>query len=194
MVNAMSDEQRDADVQSLDPGDQPDHGGSIASFRSTIASFLPTGSDQHIVSSTTPFVHLLESFSEDTSSRALTDEQRSKEKHLSDPIGPQVVGQKKTNGPRKNVYKNQTYADLINQAIESSPEKRLTLSQIYEWLIENIDHFRQRKDGKNAMGWKVGSDLHSCTIFTTWNRVIAIFSTQFLCQAICTQRTPKRPK
>ncbi|KAG9340967.1 hypothetical protein JZ751_020160 [Albula glossodonta] len=35
---------------------------------------------------------------------------------------------------RRNAWGSQSYADLISQAIENSPEKRLTLAQIYDWM------------------------------------------------------------
>lgn len=56
---------------------------------------------------------------------------------------------------RKNAWGNRSYADLIYRAIDSSPEKRLTLAQIYDWLIQNIDYFRQNSDNKSSIGWKV---------------------------------------
>lgn len=58
---------------------------------------------------------------------------------------------------RKNAWGNKSYADLIYRAIDSSSEKRLTLAQIYDWLINNIDYFRQNSDSKSSIGWKVRS-------------------------------------
>jgi hypothetical protein len=39
---------------------------------------------------------------------------------------------------RRNAWGNLSYADLITQAILSSPDKRLTLSQVYEWMVANV--------------------------------------------------------
>lgn len=39
---------------------------------------------------------------------------------------------------RRNAWGNMSYADLITQAILNSPEKRLTLSQVYEWMVCDI--------------------------------------------------------
>lgn len=33
-------------------------------------------------------------------------------------------------------FSNMSYADLITQAIMSTPDQRLTLSQIYEWMCD----------------------------------------------------------
>lgn len=60
-----------------------------------------------------------------------------------------------TNVSRRNAWGNLSYADLITQAIKSSPDQRLTLSQIYDWLITNITHFREKSDNVSSLGWKV---------------------------------------
>jgi hypothetical protein len=63
-----------------------------------------------------------------------------------------------------------SYADLITNAIMSSPEKRLTLSQgkqcchsysftlsiaVYEWMVQNVPYFRDKGDSNSSAGWKV---------------------------------------
>ena len=57
---------------------------------------------------------------------------------------------------RRNPWGNMSYADLITQAITQSPDQRLTLAQIYDWLIKNIPHFRDKSDSVSSTGWKVG--------------------------------------
>ena len=52
-----------------------------------------------------------------------------------------------------------SYADLITQAIKSSPEQRLTLAQIYEWLVKNVTYFREKGDSVSSTGWKVRTTL-----------------------------------
>jgi len=59
------------------------------------------------------------------------------------------------NVSRRNAWGNLSYADLITQAIKSSPDHRLTLAQIYDWLITNITHFREKSDNVSSLGWKV---------------------------------------
>lgn len=44
----------------------------------------------------------------------------------------------KKNSSRRNAWGNLSYADLITQAITSAPDQRLTLSQIYEWMVQNV--------------------------------------------------------
>ena len=44
-----------------------------------------------------------------------------------------------------------SYANLITFAINSSPKKKMTLSEIYQWICENFPYYR---DAGN--GWKVG--------------------------------------
>ena len=43
-----------------------------------------------------------------------------------------------------------SYANLITLAINSSPEKRMTLSEIYQWICDKYPYYR---DAGN--GWKV---------------------------------------
>lgn len=69
------------------------------------------------------------------------------------PSDTSVAPKKKT--PRKNPWGNSSYADLITQAIETSPEKKLTLSQIYDWMIRNVPHFSNQGSTNSSAGWKV---------------------------------------
>merc|ERR1712107_202505 len=55
---------------------------------------------------------------------------------------------------RRNPWGNCSYSDLIEQAISSAPDKRLTLNQIYDWLISNISYFSDRQDNTASSGWK----------------------------------------
>ncbi|XP_017770867.1 PREDICTED: forkhead box protein O-like [Nicrophorus vespilloides] len=57
-------------------------------------------------------------------------------------------------GCRNNPWGNRSYAELITEAICSSPERRLTLAQIYEWIIYNVPYFSQKTDSKFSAGWK----------------------------------------
>ena len=78
---------------------------------------------------------------------------------------------------RRNPWGNCSYSDLIEQvqhnstchnsnslscqAILSSPDKRLTLNQVYDWLISNVSYFSDRQDSLASGGWKVTSELHN---------------------------------
>jgi len=59
---------------------------------------------------------------------------------------------------RRNAWGAASYADLIAAAIDSSPEKRLTLSQIYDWMVTNVKYFSDRADSGSSSGWKVIDD------------------------------------
>lgn len=63
----------------------------------------------------------------------------------------------KKNSSRRNAWGNMSYADLITQAIQSSPEKRLTLAQIYEWMVQNVAYFKDKGDSNSSAGWKVSA-------------------------------------
>lgn len=60
---------------------------------------------------------------------------------------------------RKNAWGNLSYAELIAKAIENSLDKRLTLSQIYSWMIQYVPYFRDKGDRKSSTGWKVSRPL-----------------------------------
>lgn len=62
---------------------------------------------------------------------------------------------KQKNSSRRNAWGNLSYADLITQAIKSSPEQRLTLSQIYDWVVKNVPYFKDKGDSASSSGWKV---------------------------------------
>lgn len=64
-------------------------------------------------------------------------------------------GQPRKCSSRRNAWGNLSYADLITRAIESSPDKRLTLSQIYEWMVRCVPYFKDKGDSNSSAGWKV---------------------------------------
>jgi hypothetical protein len=66
----------------------------------------------------------------------------------------EVVTVKKS-GARRNPWGNMSYADLITQAVTSAPDHRLTLAQIYEWLVKNVPYFHGKGDNISSIGWKV---------------------------------------
>jgi len=79
--------------------------------------------------------------------------------HESSPLEQSCTGPKK-NTSRRNAWGNMSYADLITQAINGSPEKRLTLSQIYDWMVQNVPYFKDKGDSNSSAGWKVSPFCH----------------------------------
>jgi hypothetical protein len=77
---------------------------------------------------------------------------------------------------RHNPWGNYSYSDIIVQvgvqcislfyklfntnlqAIATSPEQRLTLNQVYDWMISAIPYFSDRQDNASSAGWKVDQD------------------------------------
>uniref|UniRef100_A0A8C4SH17 Fork-head domain-containing protein n=1 Tax=Erpetoichthys calabaricus TaxID=27687 RepID=A0A8C4SH17_ERPCA len=97
-----------------------------------------------------------------------------------------VVGQlRKAKSSRRNAWGNQSYADLITRAIESTPDKRLTLSQIYDWMVRYVPYFKDKGDSNSSAGWKVGvptrpfrterrpSSVDIAVAFSIWNAGLA---------------------
>lgn len=50
-----------------------------------------------------------------------------------------------------------SYASLITFAINSSPKKKMTLSEIYQWICDNFPYYREA-----GSGWKVRKHLPEC--------------------------------
>lgn len=74
-------------------------------------------------------------------------------------LGGSASQQLRKSSSRRNAWGNYSYADLITQAIESSPEKRLTLSQIYDWMVRSVPYFKDKGDSNSSAGWKVSGDM-----------------------------------
>lgn len=50
----------------------------------------------------------------------------------------------------------------------SSPEKRLTLSQVYDWMVQNIPYFKDKGDSNSSAGWKVSLKLYLSLLLLAW--------------------------
>ncbi|XP_063060257.1 forkhead box protein O1-like [Engraulis encrasicolus] len=77
---------------------------------------------------------------------------------------------KAASSSRRNAWGNLSYADLISKAIESSPEKRLTLSQIYDWMVQSVPYFKDKGDSNSSAGWK-NSIRHNLSLHSRFLRV-----------------------
>ncbi|KAM7159841.1 forkhead box protein O4 isoform 2-T2 [Macrochelys suwanniensis] len=84
------------------------------------------------------------------------------------PRGPGAAARK--GGSRRNAWGNQSYAELISQAIESAPEKRLTLAQIYEWMVRFVPYFKDKGDSNSSAGWK-NSIRHNLSLHSKFIKV-----------------------
>ncbi|KAM6405561.1 LOW QUALITY PROTEIN: forkhead box protein O3 [Pluvialis apricaria] len=82
--------------------------------------------------------------------------------------GPAAAAPRKCSS-RRNAWGNLSYADLITR-IESSPEKRLTLSQIYDWMVRCVPYFKDKGDSNSSAGWK-NSIRHNLSLHSRFVRV-----------------------
>ncbi|XP_016101420.1 forkhead box protein O1-A-like [Sinocyclocheilus grahami] len=90
---------------------------------------------------------------------------------LSSPVAAAAAAaQRKSSSSRRNAWGNMSYADLITKAIEGSPEKRLTLSQIYDWMVKNVPYFKDKGDSNSSAGWK-NSIRHNLSLHSRFIRV-----------------------
>lgn len=88
------------------------------------------------------------------------------QQNIKDPLGLTA----KKSGSRRNAWGNLSYADLITKAIQSSPEKRLTLSQIYDWMVQNVPFFKDKGDSTSSAGWK-NSIRHNLSLHSRFMRI-----------------------
>ncbi|XP_068087366.1 forkhead box protein O3 [Hyperolius riggenbachi] len=79
-------------------------------------------------------------------------------------------GQQRKCSSRRNAWGNMSYADLITKAIESSQDKRLTLSQIYDWMVRSVPYFKDKGDSNSSAGWK-NSIRHNLSLHSRFIRV-----------------------
>ena len=63
-----------------------------------------------------------------------------------------------------------SYAELITRAIESSCDQRLTLSQIYDWIVKYVPYFKEKFDRTSSAGWK-NSIRHNLSLHNRFMRV-----------------------
>jgi hypothetical protein len=75
----------------------------------------------------------------------------------------------------RNPRGNLSYAQLITRAIDSSPWKRLTLNEVYEWIIQFVPYFKDKIDAKTSWGWK-NSIRHNLSLHNQFIRVPVISS------------------
>ena len=52
----------------------------------------------------------------------------------------------------------QSYIALISTAILSSPEKKLLLSDIYQWIMDKYPYFKNKVGGEGGWGGSLGSE------------------------------------
>ncbi|XP_013777148.1 forkhead box protein O-like [Limulus polyphemus] len=76
----------------------------------------------------------------------------------------------KKSSARRNAWGNMSYADLITQAIQNSQDKRLTLSQIYDWMVQNVPYFKDKGDSNSSAGWK-NSIRHNLSLHSRFMRI-----------------------
>ncbi|XP_076445670.1 uncharacterized protein LOC143283348 [Babylonia areolata] len=81
-----------------------------------------------------------------------------------------LLGPVKKSGARRNAWGPMSYADLITRAILSSPDKRLTLSQIYDWMVQNVPYFKDKGDSTSSAGWK-NSIRHNLSLHSRFMRI-----------------------
>lgn len=115
------------------------------------SSFSPQNSSPIIVTKTTSSTVAAVPTGTNTTS-SITDIDPQIAQHVEYELG---LTKKNGSGTRKNAWGNLSYAELISKAITTSAEQRLTLSEIYDWMIKYVPFFRNKVDRVSSAGWKV---------------------------------------
>jgi hypothetical protein len=102
-----------------------------------------------------------------TGTTVLTDIDPQLAQHVEYELG---LTKKNGSGTRKNAWGNLSYAELIGKAITTSAEQRLTLSEIYDWLIKYVPFFRNKVDRASSAGWK-NSIRHNLSLHNRFKRI-----------------------
>uniref|UniRef100_A0AAV2JM13 Fork-head domain-containing protein n=1 Tax=Knipowitschia caucasica TaxID=637954 RepID=A0AAV2JM13_KNICA len=84
--------------------------------------------------------------------------------------GPAPSSQLRKPCARRNAWGNLSYADLITQAIETSADQRLTLAQIYDWMVQHVPYFQDKGDTNSSAGWK-NSIRHNLSLHSRFLKV-----------------------
>ncbi|CAI4228171.1 unnamed protein product [Auanema sp. JU1783] len=71
---------------------------------------------------------------------------------------------------KPNPWGEESYSDIIAKALESAPEGRLKLNEIYQWFSDNIPYFRERSSQEEAAGWK-NSIRHNLSLHSRFMRI-----------------------
>lgn len=73
-------------------------------------------------------------------------------------------------GPKGRVHGQRSYADLMTEAILEAPDQRMTLAQIYDWMINHVPACREKADQKSTQGWK-NSVRHNLSLHSRFVRI-----------------------
>ncbi|KAK5974614.1 Forkhead box protein O [Trichostrongylus colubriformis] len=71
---------------------------------------------------------------------------------------------------KPNPWGEESYSDLIAKALESAPDGRLKLNEIYQWFSDNVAYFRERSSQEDAAGWK-NSIRHNLSLHSRFMRI-----------------------
>jgi len=66
--------------------------------------------------------------------------------------------------------RRKSYTEIIATAILSSPEKRLTLAEIYDWMAANVDEYKDQRYVPSSCSWK-NAVRHNLSVQSCFKRV-----------------------
>ncbi|XP_062322984.1 forkhead box protein O3B [Osmerus eperlanus] len=163
--NAGKPESHDTDIIPEEEDDEEDNATSMCI---NVNGSSVTAEDQ---SSSSPVTEgLLASLSQENGGSPLSSHSPTATSGALNTNGPGAQQTPRKSSSRRNAWGNLSYADLITKAIESTPDKRLTLSQIYDWMVRCVPYFKDKGDSNSSAGWK-NSIRHNLSLHSRFIRV-----------------------
>ena len=94
------------------------------------------------------------------------------------PLDTTATYDEDTQGIQKEGKPPYSYANLITFAINSSTKKKMTLSEIYQWICENFPYYKEAGNGWKVRGsaqifdlifsWSAMCDHHKTAVHLKW--------------------------
>uniref|UniRef100_A0A8C6SF17 Forkhead box O1 b n=1 Tax=Neogobius melanostomus TaxID=47308 RepID=A0A8C6SF17_9GOBI len=158
------------------PLPRPEHLDPVSSNTSSPAPSLhqePTGNGEYVSN----LALLEEDFGEYTDQKSpvpCSDYQGSRILHPPQPqlLGPHVQAQQQVAAPGAPLGGPCSTSQRKGSSSRrnSSPEKRLTLSQIYDWMVKSVPYFNDKGDSNSSAGWK-NSIRHNLSLHSRFVRI-----------------------
>ncbi|KAG7460878.1 hypothetical protein MATL_G00203530 [Megalops atlanticus] len=167
--SAGKPESTDADIIPEEEDDEDESASSMAINASgTLSNTSITGDDQNSPNGIAEGINAISAGQENAGSPLSSQSPATTGSGASsNGLGSQ---QPRKSSSRRNAWGNLSYADLITKAIESTPDKRLTLSQIYDWMVRCVPYFKDKGDSNSSAGWK-NSIRHNLSLHSRFIRV-----------------------
>ncbi|XP_036375643.1 forkhead box protein O3B-like [Megalops cyprinoides] len=147
--SAGKPESTDADVNPEEEDDEEESTSSVAINASgTLSNTSITGEDQNSPNGVAEGINTISAGQENAGSLLSSQSPATTGSRMSsNGLGSQQL---RKSSSCRTAWGNLSYADLITKAIESMPDKRLTLSQIFDWMVGCVPYFKDKEDSNSS--------------------------------------------